>query len=60
MLYKLGRCLQVLGMLLLPLGVAGNLARPDQVDLRTSLTISGLGVAVFVVGYLLQQAGKKA
>jgi hypothetical protein len=59
MLYKLGRFLQVVGMILLPLGVAGNMARPDQVDLRTSLTISGIGVAIFIVGYILQQAGKK-
>ncbi len=59
MLYKLGRFLQVAGMIVLPLGVAGNMARPDEIDLRTSLMISGLGVVVFVVGYLLQQAGKK-
>ena len=59
MLYKLGRFLQVVGMIVLPVGVAGNMARPDEIDLRTSLTISGLGVAIFVVGYLLQQAGKK-
>jgi hypothetical protein len=59
MLYKVGRFLQVVGMIVLPLGVAGNLARPDQIDVRTSLTISGVGVAIFVIGYLLQQAGKK-
>ncbi len=60
MLYKVGRFLQVIGLfVLMPLGVAGNLARPDQIDLRTSLTISGVGVAIFIVGYLLQQAGKK-
>jgi hypothetical protein len=60
MLYKLGRFLQVVGMILLPIGVAGNLARPEEVDLRTSLTISGVGVVCFLVGYLLQEAGKKA
>ena len=59
MLYKLGRFLQVVGMIVLPLGVAGNMARPDEIDLRTSLTISGIGVGIFAVGYLLQQAGKK-
>jgi hypothetical protein len=60
MLYKLGRFLQGVGLfVLIPLGVAGNLARPDQIDLRMSLTISGIGVAIFVLGYLLQQAGKK-
>ncbi len=60
MLYKLGRFFQLLGMFLLPLAVAGNLADENRMNLRMSLTISGIGVAVFIVGYLLQQAGKKA
>ena len=59
MLYKIGRFMQVVGMIVLPLGVAGNVARPDEIDLRASLTISAVGVAIFLVGYLLQQAGKK-
>jgi hypothetical protein len=58
MLYKLGRFLQLVGMLILPAAIAGNLAREDVVDLKTSLLISGAGVAVFVVGYLIQQLGK--
>jgi hypothetical protein len=60
MLYKLGRSCQVIGMFLLPLAVAGNLADQNRMDLRTSLTISGIGVTIFIIGYMLQQAGKKA
>ena len=57
MLYKLGRFLQLVGLLLLPVGVAGNLVpEPRQIDLRTSLSISAIGVAVFLVGWLAQQA----
>ena len=60
LLYKLGRLLQVVGMILLPLAVAGNLVPEEahRLDLRTSLSLSAVGVAVFVVGWLLQQAGR--
>ena len=60
LLYKLGRLLQVVGMILLPLAVAGNLVPEEahRIDLRTSLAMSAVGVAVFVVGWLLQQAGR--
>jgi hypothetical protein len=58
MLYRLGRFLQLVGLFLLPLAIAGNLSPERPMDLRTSLTVSGIGVAVFVLGYLLQQAGR--
>jgi hypothetical protein len=60
LLYKLGRLLQVVGMVLLPLAVAGNLVPEEahRLDLRTSLALSGVGVAVFGLGWLLQQAGR--
>jgi hypothetical protein len=58
MLYKVGRFLQVVGMFLLPLAIAGNLAPGEPLDLRASLLLSALGVAVFTAGWLLQQAGK--
>jgi len=59
MLYKLGRFLQLLGLLLLPVGVAGNLVpEPKQIDLKTSLTISAAGVVIFFIGWLVQQAGR--
>jgi hypothetical protein len=59
MLYKFGRFLQLLGMIILPVAIAGNLAREDLIDLKTSLVLSGVGIAVFAVGWLIQQAGKK-
>ena len=60
LLYKLGRLLQLVGMILLPLAVAGNLVPEEahRIDLRTSLALSAVGVAVFAVGWLLQQAGR--
>jgi hypothetical protein len=57
-LYRLGRVLQLIGMLLLPLAIAGNLTPNDPLDLKTSLLISGVGVSVFLVGYLLTNAGR--
>jgi hypothetical protein len=60
MLYKLGRVLQIVGLILLPFAIAGNLApEPQGIDLRTSLSLSAIGVLVFGLGYLLQQMGRK-
>jgi drug/metabolite transporter (DMT)-like permease len=58
MLYRAGRALQVVGMLVLPAAIAGELAPGRPLDLRASLTLSGIGMAIFAVGYLLQQAGR--
>jgi hypothetical protein len=58
MLYKFGRVLQLLGLLLLPVAIAGNVAREDQINLKVSLTISAVGVLIFVLGWLLQQSGR--
>jgi hypothetical protein len=55
MLYRLGRLLQFLGLMLLPVAIAGNVADPAHVDLRTSLGLSTLGVLVFLIGWSLQQ-----
>ena len=57
-LYRLGRTLQVIGMILLPLAVAGNLSPENTLSLRMSLVLSGVGVGVFILGYLLQQASR--
>jgi uncharacterized membrane protein AbrB (regulator of aidB expression) len=57
-LYKLGRLMQLAGMILLPLAIAGNLSPENTLTLKQSLTISGTGVVVFIVGWLLQQAGR--
>jgi hypothetical protein len=59
MLYKLGRLLQFLGLILLPLAIAGNLSPERPMDLRASLTLSAIGIAVFGLGYLFQQTGRK-
>jgi hypothetical protein len=59
MLYKLGRVLQVVGMILLPIAIAGNLVPGEPLSLGNSLKLSGVGVAVFVLGWLLQQRGKR-
>jgi uncharacterized membrane protein YGL010W len=56
MLYRLGRILQFVGLILLPVAIAGDLT--ERIDLRRSLSLSAVGVAVFTVGWLLQQAGK--
>jgi hypothetical protein len=59
MLHRLGRFLQVLGLLIAPAGIAGNLARPDMVDVKTSLAIGAAAIIVFFIGWLLQQAGRR-
>jgi hypothetical protein len=62
MLYKLGRLLQLCGMVILPVAIAGELARTwDKargLDLREFLTVSGVGVLIFFAGWLLQQLGR--
>jgi hypothetical protein len=58
MIYQLGRFLQLLGLLILPAGVAGNLSRPDLIGVRASLAIALIGISVFSLGWLLQQAGR--
>jgi len=56
MFYRLGRFLQFVGLLILPVAIAGDLAR--QLNLRQSLSLSGVGVVVFFAGWLLQQAAR--
>jgi hypothetical protein len=59
MLYKLGRVLQVVGMIILPVAIAGNLVPGEPLSLGDSLKLSGVGIAVFALGWLLQQRGKR-
>jgi hypothetical protein len=56
-MYSLGRTLQFLGLLILPIGIAGNLA--NSLTLWQSLIVSGAGMVIFYGGVLLQGAGKK-
>jgi hypothetical protein len=58
MLYKIGRFLQFVGLVLLPVGIAGNLARPGEFTVWYTLGVSGAGMALFTLGYLLQQAAR--
>jgi hypothetical protein len=55
MRYRIGRFLQILGLIILPVGVSGNLARPEEVTVKASLTIAVVGMAVFFLGWLVQQ-----
>jgi hypothetical protein len=57
MFYKVGRVLQLLGLVILPVALAGNAL--DRFDLRVMLQIAGLGMFVFFVGWMIQQAGRK-
>jgi predicted acyltransferase len=58
MWYKLGRLLQVVGLILLPLAMAGNLVPDAPVSLRNMLALMALGVVIFFVGWKMQQIGK--
>ncbi len=57
-MYRLGRFLQLLGLLIAPVGMAGNLARPEQVTEGRMLGILAAGVLVFSVGWLIQRGAK--
>jgi hypothetical protein len=57
MLYKLGRILQLAGLIILPLAIAGEVA--EKMDLKESLVLSTVGIIVFFLGWLLQQAGRR-
>jgi hypothetical protein len=56
MLYKLGRTLQLAGLLILPAAVTGEMTR--NLDLKGELILAGLGIAVFFLGWLVQQTAK--
>lgn len=59
MLYRLARALQLVGLILVPFAVAGNLAEfadaKAALSLKQSLLLSALGIASFTLGWLLQQ-----
>jgi hypothetical protein len=58
MIYRVSRTLQVVGMLITPVGLAGNILEPEKVTVQDSLMVAAVGVAVFVVGWLVQQASR--
>ena len=59
-LYKLARLMQLVGLILLPLAIAGNLSpnSAQSLTLWQSLTMSSVGICVFFFGYMLQQYAK--
>jgi hypothetical protein len=57
MLYTLARLLQLAGLLLLPIAMAGQAA--ERLDVREMLTMAGIGVGLFVLGWLVQQAARR-
>jgi hypothetical protein len=56
-LYRVGRFLQLIGLILLPVAMAGNVS--NELDLRQMLSLAGIGIIVFIVGWLLQQAKRR-
>ena len=53
-LYTLARLLQVGGLILLPVAMAGQVE--GSLDLKQMLMLAGVGVAIFIAGWMLQQA----
>lgn len=56
--YALARTLQLIGLMILPFGIAGELV--EAVGLGKSMLISAGGCLVFYIGYLLQHGSKQA
>jgi len=56
-MFALGRLLQLIGLILLPIAIAGNLA-DERLTLMQSLTLSAIGVLVFSLGWLLQHGAR--
>lgn len=54
MRYRLGRVLQILGMLIAPTGMVGNVVDPANVSEKHVLGAACIGVAVFLVGRAVQ------
>jgi hypothetical protein len=56
MLYKIGRFLQLVGLVLLPAAIAGEVAH--KLTETDELILCGIGIAVFFAGWLLQQMSR--
>jgi hypothetical protein len=56
MIYKLGRFLQLLAMLILPAAIAGQMM--ERLGTKDELILLGIGVVVFFIGWRLQEAGR--
>jgi hypothetical protein len=56
MLYTLARLLQLAGLILLPVAMAGNVE--GSLGVPQMLTVAGFGIVLFVLGWLLQQSAR--
>ena len=56
MLYKLGRFLQVVGMIVVPVAIAGNVL--EKLDLKDFLVLAAIGMGIFTLGWLVQQSSR--
>jgi hypothetical protein len=56
--YRLGRFLQLLGLLIAPVGLAGNLADQTRVSEGKELGILAAGLVVFGIGWLIQRGAR--
>jgi hypothetical protein len=52
MRYRIGRSLQVLGMLILPFAIVSELE--EKIRLWQSLAMAGFGTLVFYIGFVIQ------
>ncbi len=59
MRYVFARFLQLLGLILLPVGIAGNVVRPEVIGVKESLYITAAGIGVFFLGWMLQKSSGK-
>jgi len=53
-LYRVARALQLIGLIVVPFAITGNLA--EKLNVPQMLIVAGVGVAIFTCGWLLQQA----
>ncbi len=56
MAYKLARLFQLVGLIVLPVAIAGEVA--GKLSLKDSLFVSAIGGTLFVVGWLIQQRNR--
>ena len=54
MIYNIARFLQLAGLIVLPIAIAGEVV-PLRLTLRESLSLSALGVLLFIIGWSIQQ-----
>jgi hypothetical protein len=57
-MFTIARIMQLLGLIILPVAIAGNLA-DERLNLKESLELSTVGVLLFAVGWVLQQAVRR-